>query len=66
MLEGFLYGLDGKESACNAGDPGSVTGLGKSPGGEHGNLLQYPTQRISWIEEPGRLQSIATHRVRYD
>jgi len=53
-------------SAGDVRDAGSVTGLGKSPGGEHGNLLQYPIQRISWIEEPGRLQSIATHRVRCD
>ena len=30
-----------KESACNAGDPGSVTGLGRFPGGGNGNLLQY-------------------------
>ena len=53
--------------SASAGDArDAVTGLGKSPGGEHGNLLQYPTQRVSWIEEPGRLGSIATHRVRYD
>ena len=30
-----------KESACNAGDPGSIPGLGRSPGEENGNLLQY-------------------------
>ena len=30
-----------KESACNAGDLGSVSASGKSPGGEHGNPLQY-------------------------
>ena len=34
--------LGGKESACNAGDLGSVPGLGRSPGGGHGNLLQNP------------------------
>ena len=33
--------LDCKESACNAGDLGSVPGLGRSPGGGHDNLLQY-------------------------
>ena len=36
-----------KESACNAGDAGdvgSVLGLGRSPGGGHGNPLQYPCQ----------------------
>ena len=30
-----------KESACNAGDPGSIPGLGRSPGEEKGYLLQY-------------------------
>ena len=38
---GFPGGSDGKESACNAGDLGSISGLGRSPGGEHGNPLQY-------------------------
>ena len=28
--------------ACNAGDPGSIPGLGRSPGGGHGNPRQYP------------------------
>ena len=36
-----LVAQDGKESACNAGDPGSIPGLGKSPGEENGNPLQY-------------------------
>ena len=31
----------GKESACNAGDLGSIPGLGRSPGEGHGYLLQY-------------------------
>ena len=30
-----------KESACNAGDPGSIPGLGRSPGEGNGNPLQY-------------------------
>ena len=34
-------GSEGKESACNVGDPGSIPGLGISPGGGHGNPLQY-------------------------
>ena len=38
----FLGGSDGKESACNAGDLGSVPGLGTSPGEGNGNPLQYP------------------------
>ena len=38
---GFPGGSDGKESACNAGDPGSVPGLGRYPGEGNGNILQY-------------------------
>ena len=38
---GFPSGLGGTESTCNAGDLGSVPGLGRSPGGGHGNPLQY-------------------------
>ena len=37
----FPGGSDGKESACNAGDRGSIPGLGRSPGEENGNPLQY-------------------------
>ena len=35
------YGLDGKESAYNVGDPGWLSGSGRSPGEGNGNLLQY-------------------------
>ena len=38
---GFLGGLHGKEPACNAGEPGLIPGLGRSPGGGHGYPLQY-------------------------
>ena len=38
---GFPDGSVGKESACNAGDPGLISGLGKSPGEGNGNPLQY-------------------------
>ena len=37
---GFPSGSVGKESACNAGDPGLIPGLGKSPGEGNGNPLQ--------------------------
>ena len=37
----FPGGSDGKESACNAGDVGSIPGLGRSPGGGNGNPVQY-------------------------
>ena len=39
---GFPGSSTGKESACNARDLGSIPGLGRSPGGGHGNPLQYP------------------------
>ena len=38
---GFPCGSDGKESACNAGDLGSIPGLGRSPGEGMGYPLQY-------------------------
>ena len=38
---GFPGGTDGKESACNVGDLGLIPGLGRSPGEENGNPLQY-------------------------
>ena len=38
---GLLQWLRGKESACNAGDAGSIPESGRSPGGGHGNPLQY-------------------------
>ena len=37
----FPGGSHGKESACNAGDLGLIPGSGRSPGGGHGNPLQY-------------------------
>ena len=51
--KGFPGGLDSKESACNAGDPGPIPGLGRSSGEENGNSLQYcclenPMNRGDW------------------
>ena len=43
----FPGGSDSKASACNAGDQGSVPGLGRSPGEGNGNPLQY-----SYLENP--------------
>ena len=43
----FPGGSDGKASACNAGDPGSIPGLRRSPGEGNGNPLQY-----SCLENP--------------
>ena len=41
MTPDFPDNLDGKESACNAGDPGSIPGLGRSSGEGNGSPLQY-------------------------
>ena len=38
---GFPGGSEGKDSACNAGNPDSIPGLGRSPGEGNGNPLQY-------------------------
>ena len=45
--QNLFGGSDGKESACNAGDSGLISGLGRSPGDENGNPLQY-----SCLENP--------------
>ena len=49
----FPGGSDGKAPACNAGDLGSIPGLGRSPGEGNGNPLQYsclenPTDGGAW------------------
>ena len=58
---GFPGGSDGKESACNVGDLGSIPGLGRSPGGGHGNssILAW---RMPQTEQPGGLQSMGSHK----
>ena len=63
---GFPGGLEGKASACNAGDPGSIPESGRSPGEGNGNPLQY-----SCLENPMdggavRLQSMGSQRVGHD
>ena len=50
----FPGGSDGKEFACNAGDLGSIAGLGRSPGEGKGYPLQF------W---PGELMDCIVHRV---
>ena len=51
-------GPDGKESACNAGDSGSVSGLGSSPGIGHGKPLQY-----SRLENPHGQRNLTGYKV---
>ena len=62
----FPGGSDGKESAWNAGDPGLVPGLGRSPGERNGYPLQYSCLEYPWTEEPGGLQSMGSQIVRHD
>ena len=41
-MQGFPCSSVGKEYACSTGDPGSIAGLGRSPGEGNGNPLQHP------------------------
>ena len=69
----FPGGSDGKASACNAGDPGLIPGLERSPGEGNGNPLQYsclenPTDRGAlWVtvhriaKRQTQLKELSTH-----
>ena len=62
----FSCGSDGKASACNVGDPGSILGSGKSPGEENVYSLQYTCLGNSmdrgawWATVPGVTKSHTT------
>ena len=63
MTMGFPGGSDCKESACNAGEPGSFPGPGRpleKGMATHSSILAW---RIPWTEEPGGLQSMESQRV---
>ena len=66
---GFPSGSDGKVSACNAGDQGSIPGLGRSPGEGNGNPLQYSCLENSmdggawWATVHGVAESDMTGRL---
>ncbi|XDC64506.1 hypothetical protein R6Z07M_015688 [Ovis aries] len=54
LVQGFPCRSAGKASACNAGEPGSIPGLGRSSGEGNGNPLQYsclenPMDRGAWL-----------------
>ena len=66
----FPGGSDSKESARNAGDPGSIPGLGRSPGEGNGSPLRYsclenPTDRGAWRAVVHR-QAESDTKVRHD
>ena len=54
---GFPGGSEVKASACNAGDLGSIHGLGRSPGEEMATQSSSLAWKIPWTEETGGLQS---------
>ena len=62
---GFPGGSEVKASVCNAGDPGSIPGLERSPGEGNGNPLQYsclenPMEGGAW---QARVQGVAKNRT---
>ena len=59
-------GSDGKVSASNVGDQGSIPGSGRSPGEGNGNPLQHSCLENPMTEEPDRLQSMGSQRVGHD
>ena len=63
---GFPGGLEVKASAWNVGDPGSIPASGRSPEKEMATHSSTLAWRIPWREEPGRLQSMGSQRVRHD
>ena len=69
---GFLGGSDSKEYTCNAGDLGSIPGLGRSPGGGHSNPLQYSClgnphgqRSLAGYSPWGRKESDTTERLHF-
>ena len=59
-------GSHGKESAYNARDVSSILQSGGSPAKGMATLSSLLAWRIPWTEEPGRLQSMGSQRVRHD
>ena len=55
-----------KNPPVNAGDVGSIPGLGRSLDEKRATHLCILTWRIPWTEEPGGLQSMVLQSVRYD
>ena len=62
----FPGGSVSKESAFNEGDPGSIPGREDPLEKGMATLSSVLAGRIPWTEEPGRLQSMESPRVRHD
>ena len=63
---GFPGGSDSKQPTCSVRDLGLILGLERCPGEAmaiHSSILAW---EIPWTEEPGRLQSLGSQRLRHD
>ena len=63
---GFRGGSDGKESASNVGDPDSIMGWEDVQNRGMATHSSIPAWRSPWTEEPSRLQSTGSQRVRHN
>ena len=66
MALGFPGDSDGKEFACNAGDPGLIPQLGTCPGKGHGNPLKYSCLENCMDTVAWQAKSMTSQRVRND
>ena len=66
IFRDFPGGSDGKASAYNAGDLGSIPGSGRSPGEGMATHSSTLAGKIPWMEESGGLQFMGSQRVRRD
>ena len=66
LFRRFPGGSDSKASVYNAGEPGLIHGLRRSPG--EGKAIYFRTiaWKIPWTEEPGRLQPMGLQTVGHD
>ena len=64
--EGFPGGSDGKESAYNTGDQGSIPGSGRSPGKVNDNALHYSCLENPMDRRASGVQHMGLQRVRHD
>ena len=62
----FPGGSDGKQSACNAGDPGSIPGKADPLAKGMTTYSSILVWRIPWTEEPGGIQSMGSQRIGHD
>ena len=62
----FPCGSDGKVSAYNVGNLGSIPGSGRSPGEGNATHFRILAWKIPWTEEPDRLQSMGSQKVRHN